>query len=302
MLIVPAARDYVRSEFVTTNPGFLSDTEIDRWLNDGYFRYVGLLMKADQGYFEETVRLNMVARQETIALPSAFSVGRSFFQGVRVERVLPTGTVPLRFRKRFDEVNPISSAVTGFAYLPTYCFRGMNIVLEPPPASAETGGILLMYKAIPPRLESANCRAAAGSDTLFLSDSSDPRAEYYTGAKVYICSGTGAGQIRKITAYTGFVGVGSSNNFKCTVDSAWGTQPDTTSVFSILVHDDFPESFHDMIVLYAVKRALAKERSMGTTRNYDGASLKELEKDFVDMLEKRTEARKFMQPWNPEIG
>ncbi len=311
MLFLPDVRDYVRSEFVTDNPGFLSDREIDRWANEALYKYFHIMIAADAGYFEQVKYLNLVAGQEAIALPSAYSSLPASIQETRIERVLPTGNIPLRFRRRYDEVNPISSSVSGFAYLPTYDFRGGNLILEPPPSGSETGaaspagGLLLLYKVIPPRLESALCWAAAGNSTLFLNattPTSDPRAEYYTGARVYIYSGTGAGQMNTITAYTGFVSVGSGNNFKCTMGSVWGTNPDTTSVYCILMPDDFMESFHDLIPLYATKKAFAKERSMGTARAYDGIALKEKEKQLIDMLPKRTSARKFVQCWNPELS
>jgi hypothetical protein len=309
MIFLPDDRAFVRDEIVTQNPGFLSDLEIDRWINEGYRNYCHRLMKADQGYFEQTEYLNLTANVETITLPSIFANLQSMIRSTRVERVLPTGTVPLRFRKRFDEVNPISSSVTGFAYFPTYNFRGGNLVLEPPPSSSEvggasTGGLLLYYVAEPPKLESALCWANAGAQTLFLnntSPTSDPRANYYNGAMVYIYSGTGAGQMNTITAYTGFVGVSNANNYKCTMKSAWGTNPDTTSVYCILASTDFPESFDDLPRLYAVKKAFLKERSRGQEVSYDSSALKEKEKDFIDLLSERTTARKFIQPFNPEL-
>jgi len=305
MILLPEDRDFVRGEIVTANPGFLADLEIDRWLNEGYRNYCHRLMKADQGHFEIKQSLNFVANAETVELPSIFANLQSMIQAVRVERVLPTGTIPLRFRKRYDEVNPISSSVTGYAYLPTYNIRGNSLVLEPPPSSSETGGLLLYYKAIPPRLESALCWANAGANTLFLNataPTSDPRPNYYTGAEVYIYSGTGAGQLGIITGYTGFVAVGDATNYKCTMKTNWGTPPDTSSVYCILAHQDFPESFDDLPRLYAVKKAFLKERSRGAEISYDGAALKEKEKDFTDLMSKRTLARKFIQPWNPEIN
>ena len=309
MLILPDERNFVRDEIITQSPGFLSDLEIDRWINEGYRNYCHRLMKADQGYFEQTKYLDLTANTETIALPTIFQNLRPLIQSIRVERVLPTGTVPLRFRKRFDEVNPIASSVTGFAYFPTYNLRGGSLVLEPPPSSSEvggasTGGLLLYYVAEPPKLESALCWANAGVSTLFLnniSPTSDPRANYYNGASVYIYSGTGAGQIGIVSAYTGFVGVANANNFKCTMTTPWTTNPDTTSTYCILAHSDFPESFDDLPRLYAVKKAFLKERSRGIEMSYDGGALKEKEKDFIDLLSKRTKARKFIQAWNPEL-
>jgi hypothetical protein len=66
---------------------------------------------------------------------------------------------------------------------------------------------------------------AAGTITLRSGASSTD--DYYNGAVVHIRSGTGAGQSRKITDYTGSTRV-------ATVDSNWITNPDNTSVYIVL--------------------------------------------------------------------
>ena len=139
MLIhLPQIRTRVRSDFQQgSSNGFISDSEIDSWANEGYYKYAVRLMLANQGYFETTKGLSMVAGVEAIALPYNFLSDRSLQKMVRVERVLQMVRVPLRYRKRFDEANPTSAATQGQSYLPTYEFRGNSLILEPQPSFSE---------------------------------------------------------------------------------------------------------------------------------------------------------------------
>src|SRR6185369_13892752 len=64
------------------------------------------------------------------------------------------------------------------------------------------------------------------SNTITLDSGASNVDNYYKGSVVQIVSGTGAGQSRSITSY-----VGSTN--VATMDLAWATAPDSTSIFSI---------------------------------------------------------------------
>lgn len=290
LLHLPQIRENVRADFnQASSAGFLSDANIDLWANEAYYKYAPMLMKASQGYFETTALLDIAASVETIALPTNFLSQGSLLNMVLVEKVLSDSRVPLRYRRRYNEANPTDGVSSGETYLPTYDFRGNYLVLEPTPLSAETGGIRIVYKALPPRLRSATA-AAGGASTITLDSSADPRDDYYNGARIYIYSGTGSGQIRTISDYVGSTKV-------ATVSVAWGTQPDSTSVFSTLIHDDFPEAFQDLIWLYAAKKGFLKSRSLTQKTHYDGSALKELESTFIKFIEERTQARKFVQPF-----
>jgi len=292
---LPAIRDYVRSEFNQASAlGFISNDEIDRWANEGYYKYVLMLMKAHQGYFETSALLDIVANTETIALPQNFTANeKSLLDVVIVEKVVSGARIPLQYRKRYDQPNQTTGGSAGETYLPTYDFRGNNLVLEPTPVSAETDGIRIIYKALPPRLRSGTASAGAAS-TITLDSSADPRNDYYNDNRIFIYSGTGAGQIRTISDYVGSTKV-------ATVSSTWTTNPDSTSVFSTLIHDDFPEIFHELIPLFAAKKAFLKERSHNQKSSYDASCLKELESQFIKFVDERTQGRKFVQPFNIEI-
>lgn len=71
-----------------------------------------------------------------------------------------------------------------------------------------------------------NTAQAGGASTITLDAGADAGDDAYNGYAIKIVSGTGAGQTRVISDYVGSTKV-------ATVDSAWGTQPDNTSVFEI---------------------------------------------------------------------
>jgi hypothetical protein len=292
---LPQIRDNVRSEFNQAGAsGFITPAEIDLWCNEGYYKYALMLMKASQGYFETTALRNIVANNELVELPHNFSNQPSLLSAVIVERVLSGSRVPLEYRKRYDQAVSTTGGASGESYLPTYDFRGNNLVLEPTPVSSENGGLRVVYKALPPRLRSANAQAGANA-TITLDIGADPRDDYYNGSRIYIYSGLGAGQIRTISDYVGATKV-------ATVSSDWAINPDSTSVFSTLIHDDFPEIFHPLIQMYATKKAFLKERSHGQKSHYDASALKEMESQFVQFIEERTQSRKFVEPWNIELA
>jgi hypothetical protein len=80
---------------------------------------------------------------------------------------------------------------------------------------------------------------AGGSGTLAiqLADTSGTTpstvAATYVDNVITIVAGTGAGQTRAITVYSGHNVTANSDNV-CTVDKAWTTTPDATSVYNIL--------------------------------------------------------------------
>lgn len=293
-----AIRDYVRADFNQSDVGsFIQEADIDRWVNEGYMNYSHRLMLSDEGYFEQTFGLDITANQEAVALPTVFDGRGKHMKTILLERVLSTERVPLRFHKRYNEANSTNGGVGGWSYLPTWKFRGNNIILEPTPtfteAASATSGLLLTAQVMPARLHLGTAQAG-GNTSITFDTSADPRTSYYVGCQVYIVSGTGAGQIRTVSAYVGSTKV-------ATVSAAWTTNPDNTSVFTTLLHEDFPEDFHELLPLYSLKCALAKERSGSAEATHINGRLKELELQLKDYCEDRTTARKFMQPWNIEL-
>lgn len=291
---LPKLRELTRTEFSQqTSSGFVSDSEIDAWINEAYYKYVMHLMMASQGHFDKTTYLSFVANTEAITLPNNFANVPSLLSVVRVERILSNARVPLMYRRRYDEAVATGSVVAGYSYIPTYDFRGQSLILEPTPGSSETNGLFMVYKALPPKLQSANCGNTGGATSIVLDSTADERDDYYNGCRIMITSGPDAGNMGKITDYDG-------GTKTATTDVSFAATT-TSSVFSLLIDDDFPEHFHDLLYLYAAKRAFQKERSMGTSRAYDANTLKERETEFFRFTEKKTDARTQVQPWNIEI-
>ncbi len=71
---------------------------------------------------------------------------------------------------------------------------------------------------------------AGASTTITLASGESATDDFYNGMLVRITSGTGSGQVRRITDYVGSTKV-------ATVDSAWTTAPDNTSVYRVGVFD-----------------------------------------------------------------
>lgn len=71
-----------------------------------------------------------------------------------------------------------------------------------------------------------NTAAAGAASTITLDAGASATNSFYNGEEIKIDSGTGAGQTRTITGYVGGTQV-------ATVDRAWATNPDNTSVFTI---------------------------------------------------------------------
>lgn len=297
LFTLPKIRTDVRSNFNQAGSlGFLSDSEIDVWINEGYSKYSLMLMIAHEGYFETAVPLDITAQSEEVVLPNNFSSNqKKFLKTTILERQLSNRRVPLEYRRRYaaNDINVTSGSAVSDHYLPTYCFRGNSIILEPTPDTSEIGGLRLVFQAMPSRLFSSS-PLSAGASTIQFPTTADPRDDYYNESRIYIISGTGESQLRIISDYAG-------STRMATVSVPWTVTPAVTSVFSTLIHDDFPEIFHELLALYATKCAFMKERSPSIKLNFDGTRLKELEKQFMDYIENRTEFPVFTRAWNLEI-
>ena len=266
------------------------------------------LMNVHEGYFEETYNFALSANIEAYNLPNIFSGQKHHTRTAILERKIGNSWVPCDFRRRYTEANPVDGLSTADSYLPSYKFRGRQIILEPPPASDEASEFTrLTYAYMPPRIRSAACAAGASTTAaealLRMDAGSDPRDDYYVGARVHVVSGTcdAVGQTRVITDYDG-------NTKIATLDSAWtirtvvsNTNPKTGDIYSVLIHDDFPEIFHELIALDSCMSGYLRERAANLTIT-DFAKMRQLQlaKKFGELLENRTDQPKFTRPWHIE--
>ena len=68
---------------------------------------------------------------------------------------------------------------------------------------------------------------SGGSTTITLESGESSTDDFYNGAVILLTGGTGASQYRQITDYNGTTKV-------ATVDSAWGTNPDSSTTYQIM--------------------------------------------------------------------
>lgn len=277
--------EYVRTEISQASQlGFVSQTDVDFWANEGYRKYISRLRRFDEGFFEKFHTFDIDASANgLIELPSTFS-GVTLLE----KKVNSTDYVPLTYKKRDEPTG--DSVLTGSGYLPYYSFLGNYLLLEPNPQTDETDALRMKMKYIPPDLHRGTV-VLSTSTSITLASDADPRDDYYNGTQIMITSGTGIGQIRTISDYDGDTKI-------ATISVAWDTNPDTVSEYSTLIDVNFPSEFQMLIPLYASKKAFAKERSRGAQATYDSSILKELERDFTNTFESRSDGRRFVEPFD----
>lgn len=115
-------------------------------IGDAYRFYVRKLVKMGSGYFETTTNLSITANVETISLASLVP---AFWKESLIEKYVTNGRVPLEPYERRYKFLSTTGVGSGNTYIPTYKFRGLNLVLEPPPGASETNSIKLDYVYVP---------------------------------------------------------------------------------------------------------------------------------------------------------
>lgn len=114
-----------------------------------------------------------------------------------------------------------------FDSTPKYAFTltstNPNTTLTP---SAVSGNITLTAGTAAFHDGRTGTAQAGGASTITLDSGASATDDIYNGATITITGGTGSGQIRVISDYVGSTKV-------ATVSSAWTTQPDNTSIFSV---------------------------------------------------------------------
>lgn len=191
------------------------------------------------------------------------------------------------------EIDPISlnekssarrlTSTTNFFFGSGYYLYDDKIVFEPNGSINTTLYGRIYYTPQAPDLHRGTAQAGgASSITLSVSGSQTLLGDvktidnYYQGMRIEIISGTGSGQLRRIASYVGSTKV-------ATVDSAWTTQPDGTSVYSIV--SPIQEDYQELLVLGAAMRAKGIKIEDDTTGI--GAVYSALRTDLDSALESR---------------
>ncbi len=120
-------RTRVREYLDESTAVYWTDPELNGWINQSYFYEYRLVAEAAEGYFTVVTTHNITATVAEIPLPS------DHWRTRLVERIYQTFTVPMRYFARNESANIISNTNFSGLYLPTFRFRGNNLLLEPTP-------------------------------------------------------------------------------------------------------------------------------------------------------------------------
>lgn len=309
---IPELRSLIRSAFnqESSDTGILQNDDLDYAINEAYMSRAADLINTHEGYFEEVFPITLIAEQDAYDLPSVFSAGeRAFVKTTVIQRLVGNSWFPLAYRRKYNNAQIATGSQTGDGYIPTYHYRGRQVIFDPPPDSADPDTTRMIYTFMPARLRSSTVAAGASTTTaealLRMDDGADPRDDYYNSQKVIIVAGTSnaKGQIRTITDYDGDTKI-------ATLDSAWtNTDSDTSTTnpkegetYSLLIDEQFPELFHELLALDACMSGYLRERASSLVIS-DFASHRrvELAEKFKNLLENRTDQPKFTRPWHIEL-
>ena len=128
-----------------SNNSFWSDEELSRYLNEAVRRYFQEVVIRYDGQFTTSAPLDLVSGTETVALPGDCFEVKTLFKNIN------SG-------ERYEVLEYDNNVTDGFStdanqdpstYLPSYMFRGNNLVLRCPPQFNETGGLQLEYVQFP---------------------------------------------------------------------------------------------------------------------------------------------------------
>lgn len=163
------------------------------------------------------------ATSTTVTLPSSFTSGTDVYRGQLLKVLSGTGagqvrgvigqatltvTVDRAFTTTLDATSEVE--INGYDYF--VAANGINYSNLAADVTAALGVV-----------RSSTAQAGA-SLTVTLDAGASATDNFYANTKVLIWSGTGAGQVRSFVSYVGATKV-------MTVDSAWSTNPDSTSKF-----------------------------------------------------------------------
>lgn len=273
---------------------FWSNKQLWRRLTDATAEIVRDIAKEDATYFVQTSDLSLVADQATYSLPLNARLGsRIIFAGNTGTGSDPENVEipPTRLRELLDFSTPGALSLSSTYH---FALQAGKVRIIPTPTASTTNSIRIYF--IPNHGNMIQGTASAGGSstlTFFTGDPNwttnygepDVRDDYYNGMQILIYAGTGIGQQREITDYSG----GSSRIV--TVDSAWSVTPDSTSKFAVMCA--VPEDHHSVVVTRAALAGTIK----GRTRNrelhreyYGHLGAPGVLKDLLGWVQKRQDA------------
>lgn len=126
------------------------------------------------------------------------------------------------FVSSYGRPGTVNGIVLGVAQRAVY-LENHQIGLRPVPTQVFT--LVVKYNPHHPTVHTGTA-AAGASTTITLASAARVQDDYYNDLLIEITSGTGAGQIRRVSDYVGATKV-------LTVSTAWTTTPDATSIYAI---------------------------------------------------------------------
>lgn len=219
------------------------------------------MVRARDNLFVTSTDINLVASQATYNLPLNARLGMAWSL---IENRIASANPPLyvydiRFQDHLLLEGPVGVSDPSDTDFSAVLQRD-QLRITPQPGAAHTAGVRLWYNPMFGSMHEGTV-AGIGSTTLTFDatpqfglgattvEAPDNRDDYYNAMDIYISSGTGAGQTRRISAYAGSTRV-------ATIDTAWSTNPDTSSTYAVMC--PIPEDFHNVVVLRGAWSAAAK--------------------------------------------
>lgn len=138
-----------------------SDAALSEWINDAIRRYFLELAQENEGQFDKSVTLDLVANQETVDMPA------DFFMIKTLHRVIGNDRIILEYNAGVSENWYANTSGVSAYYEPSYFLRVNQLVLRPFPPQDETGGLLLEYTAFPETIIFGGDVMSAGISPVF---------------------------------------------------------------------------------------------------------------------------------------
>ena len=229
-----ATRDLIGED----TPKYWTQAMCFRAINAEVARLTRYIIDLDQGYFETLYTATPTSG--VLTLPRNPYKVRAV-EVYRFDRWMPLSWVGAADRYKYLTMD---SSVEATAFR----FTGSTIVLEP-----NQGGITsarVIYSEAPPPLIYGTA-AAGGAASLTLAAGVSPIDDIYNNQRVYVISGTSAGDTRIITDYVGSTRVATV--------AAWTTTTDVTTVYSTLLPDPL-DRWSDLVAYGAALRLLLRRR------------------------------------------
>jgi len=257
--------------------GFWSNQTLMLKLNEAKDNIVRAIAEQDSSFFIATTNIDLVADQPTYDLPRNAPLGTKWDHIVRLNADGNPEKFVYDYRLRDHVIGDLVSNPSSSAnYRMT--FQGPQLRVTPVPGLSESNAIQVFYIPTFGDMHEGTVSAATSTTITFPTnptysafDTPSIFDDFYNGMYVVITSGTGVGQIRQITDYTG------GATFQATV-AAWTTTPDSDSGYAVI--SPVPEGFHDLQVLNAAKFSSPKS----TRRRFPEIVQLHQEK-WIEMLE-----------------